>query len=201
MATPTLTEIREAAQRLADARRVSILNASILEAALATAVTPIYQRHRPDIDEAAAREAAARSELDKLIEAAPHLFVRPRAITQDGVKCGYRKQEDSLDWDDEAKVITRIRAIPELGNLIHVLVRTEESLNVNAVAELDETMQRCIGVRTVPGIDLPFVSYTETDVEKLVKALLADAAKRQGEDEGKATRKSKPKAAKAREAA
>lgn len=181
--TTTITEIRTAAQRLADAHRESVSRATALEHAISTAVTPIYAMHRTGIDAAAEEEAAAKAALQALIDAAPQLFVRPRSIAQDGVKTGYRKSEDALDWDDDATVIARIRALPDLAELAGVLIRTEETLNSAAIAELDARQRRQIGVRLIPGIDQPFISFTDSDVEKMVKAILADATKRQGEDD------------------
>lgn len=194
MATVTLTEIRMAAQRLADARRESVARATALESVLNKAITPIYACHRPGLDAAAEEEAAAKAELLDLIIASPQLFQRPRSLTVDGVKSGYRKEEDGLTWEDDAQVIARIRALPELQELAAVLIRTEESLNVSALAELDAKQRRQVGISLVQGVDKPFVSFTENDVEKLVKSILADAAKRQGEDDAPAKKKSKAKA-------
>ncbi|MFO1404681.1 MAG: hypothetical protein U1E96_08870 [Azonexus sp.] len=190
----TITAIRDSAQRLAVARREAEARASALEAAISNAVSPLYEAHRAGIDAAAAGVAAAQTELQQLIDAAPQLFARPRSIIQDGVKCGYRKQDDALDWDDEATVIARIRALPDLCDMAGVLIRTVETLNVSAAAELDASLQRRIGVRTIPGIDQSFISYVDSDIEKMVKAILADASKRQGDDEAPKAKKAKAKA-------
>ncbi|RIX47465.1 MAG: hypothetical protein D3M94_07270 [Rhodocyclales bacterium GT-UBC] len=179
----SMTEIRAAAQRLADAHRESISRAKLLETELNQAITPIYALHRAGLDAAAEEEAAAHADLKALVDGAPQLFKKPRSIAQDGVKCGYRKAEDALDWDSDDQVITRIRAFPELADMAAVLIRTEESLNVSALQELDAKFRRKIGVRLIEGIDQSFISFSDSDVEKMVKAILADAAKRQGEDE------------------
>lgn len=188
-----LTDIRAAAQRLADAHRESITRATALENAISTAITPIYAMHRTGLDAAAEEEAAARADLQRLVDGSPQLFIRPRSLTLDGVKCGYRKSEDTLDWDDDAAVITRIRALPELAELAPVLIRTEESLNNAALAELDGMARRRLGIRLVSGIDQPFISFGDNDVEKMVKAILADAAKRHGEDDAPTKKKGKAK--------
>lgn len=188
-----ITEIRAAAQRLATAHRESLSRATALESVLNKAITPIYAMHRAGLDAAAEEEAAARADLQLLVDASPQLFMKPRSIAQDGVKCGYRKSEDTLDWDDENIVIARIRAIPELADLAPVLIRTEEALNINALAELDGNARRKAGIRLIPGIDQPFISFSDSDVEKMVKAILADAAKRQGEDDAPAKKKGKAK--------
>lgn len=183
MSTPNLIDIRNAAQRLADAHRQSLSRATALESAINKAITPIYALHRTGIDAAAEEEAAAKADLQRLVDAAPQLFSRPRSISQDGVKCGYRKSEDMLDWDDEANVIARIRALAQFADLAAVLIRTEETLNVGALEELDQHARRQLGIRRISGTDQSFISFTDSDVEKMVKAIIADATKRQGEDE------------------
>lgn len=187
----TLTKIRAAAQRLADAHRGSVAHATALEHALAQAATPIYAAHRAGIDAAAAEEAEANAELQRLIDAAPQLFYRPRSITVDGVKCGYRKDQDGIEYDDEAAVIARIRALPELAEMAPVLIRTEEHLNREAIDMIDPLQRRRAGIRSVTGADQSFIAFSDTDVEKLVKAIMADASKRQGEDEPKKKAKRK----------
>lgn len=189
----TITEIRAAAQRLADAHRQSVGCATALETALNAAITPIYAVHRVGLDAAAEEEATARAELQRLVDSAPQLFGKPRSILTDGVKCGYRKSEDTLDWEDDATVITRIRALPDFADLAPVLIRTEETLNIAALAELDGNARRKLGIRLIPGIDQSFIGFSDSDVEKMVKAILADAAKRQGEDDAPAKKKGKAK--------
>ena len=188
---PTITEIRAAAQRLADARRESTTRATALEHALAEAAAPIYKVHRAGIDAAAADEAEAYAWLLALVETSPGEFKRPRSLVVDGVETGYRKEQDSLDFDSEEAVIARIFALEEFSALAQALVRVERHLNIDAVETLDAGQRRLLGIRTVSGADQPFISFSDTDVEKLVKAILADAQKRQGDqaDTGKAKSK------------
>lgn len=190
----TLTQIRDAAQRLADARRQSVARAKLLEEAVRNAVLPVYAGHRVGIDAAAEEEVAARDTLQALLDGASGLFQKPRSLVVDGVRCGYRKEADGLDFDDAAAVIARIRSLPDLADLVGVLIRTEETLNVGAVDELDPKILRRIGVRRVIGSDASFILFGDTDVEKMAKAILSDAVKRQGEDEPKA-KKAKAKVA------
>lgn len=194
---PTITEIRAAAQCLADARRESTTRATALEHALAQAAQPIYQEHRAGIDAAAADEAEAYAELLALVETSPGEFKRPRSLVVDGVKTGYRKEQDSLDFDSEDAVITRILCLEDFDELARALIRTERRLNIEALEALDAGQKRQLGIRTVSGADQPFISFADTDVEKLVKAILADAQKRQGDqaDTGKAKSKKRKEVA------
>ena len=188
-----ITVIRAAAKRLAAAHLESITRASALQTALSAAIKPIYLAHQAGIDVAAEEESSAKADLLALVDAAPQLFKRPRSITVDGVKCGYRKDDDRLDWDDEANVIARILALPELKQMAQVLVRTEQALNIGALSELTGDQRRQVGVRRIDGVDQSFITIGDSDVDKVMKALLADAAKRLGDDEP-AKKKGKAKA-------
>lgn len=179
--TPELSKIRDAAQVLAARHRVLTDLAAAQQAQIAQAIEPITRQFRGAIDAAAAEEAEALAELQALVEAAPALFVRPRSITVDGVKAGFRKEEDSLDWNDEQAVIARIEnLLPESADL---LIRTETTLVKDALGQLSDAHLQRIGVRKVLGADKAFVAIGESDLDKLVKTILADAARRQGDEE------------------
>ncbi len=193
MITINMNTIRQAAQRLGTARLESTTRATALEHELAAAAGPIYKRHREGLDTAAAEEAEAEVALMMLIKAAPQLFKNPRSITVDGVRAGYRKESDGIDFDDEAAVIARIRAFDDLSDLAGVLIRTEEHLNLAAIDQLDGNQRKQAGIRTVTGVDQPFITFTDTPVEKLVKLIIADAAQRQGDKEPAKKSKAKRK--------
>lgn len=179
--TPELSKIRDAAQVLAARHRVLTDLAAAQQAQIARAIEPITRQFRGAIDAAAAEEAEALADLQALVEAAPALFARPRSITVDGVKAGFRKEEDSLDWNDEQAVIARIEnLLPESADL---LIRTETTLVKDALGQLSDSHLQRIGVRKVLGADKAFVAIGESDLDKLVKTILADAARRQGDDE------------------
>jgi hypothetical protein len=165
--TPELSAIRDAAQVLAAKHRLLTDLAAAQQASIAQAIEPITRQYRGAIDAAAAEEAEAHAALVRLVEAAPALFKKPRSITVDGA--------------DEAAVIARIEnLLPESADL---LVRTEATLVKDALGQLTDAHLQRIGVRKVLGADRAFVAIGESDLDKLVKTILADAARRQGEDD------------------
>lgn len=190
--TFTLADVRAAAEHLANAHREMTIRAQAQEAEIAALVAPVAERHRSGLEAAAEERARAHETLMGVLEASPQLFVgKKRSLSVDGVRAGYRKQEDGLDWADDAQVIQRIRAL--LPELEATLIRTEETLVVDAVAQLDAAIHRKIGVRRVPGIDQPFVTVGDSDVDKLVKTILASISARVGEDDAPKARKGKAK--------
>lgn len=188
--SPSLVDIRAAAQRLANAHNDTAATSALMNAEIKAAVAPVLERYKDTIDTYAAAEAMAQAELDDLLIKSPALFTKPRSMTVDGIRCGYRKDEDSFDWDDEAAVIAAIKAVaPELAPL---LIRTQESLILDAIAPLDEDIQRKVGIRRITGVDRRFIKVGDNDAEKITKLVVASAAARQGEDE-----ETKPKKGKA----
>lgn len=198
MHTPTLDDIRAAADRLAVAHTATTARAALCQDEIKAAIQPIYDRHRAGMDAAAEEEAAAHRALLNLLDAAPQLFDKPRSINVNGVRAGYRKAEDSLDWGDDAALIKRIRAL--LPAQADLLIRTEETLVLDALAQLPAAAHQKLGINRITGADNPFVTIGAADVEKLAQALIADAIRRHGEDDKPAVRKGKAKA-KAKEAA
>ena len=181
MTTITLDNIRAAAERLAAAHVATTARASLLQDEIKTAVMPIYVRHRSGLDAAAEEEALARDELQRLLDAAPQLFKKPRSILVNGVRAGYRKEEDSLYFADEKGVIARIRAL--LPDQADLLIRTEESLVLDALPQLDAKDRGAVGISLITGADRSFVTIGDSDVEKLAKTLIADAIRRVGEED------------------
>lgn len=182
MTTVTLKDIRSAAEQLARAHSVNEGLAIALRAEIGKASKPIYDRFLPDLDNAAEAEAEALRCLNNLLDLAPHLFAKtPRSLSVDGVRAGYRKGEEMLDWDDDQIVIKRIRAlIPDSADL---LIRSEETLVKDALAQLPSASLQALGVRRIPGVDSPFVTIGASEIDALVKAILASVEQRQGEAE------------------
>lgn len=190
MADITLADIRAAAQRLAQANLEMTIRAKAQEDEISALVVPVADRHRAGLEQAAEERARAHEALMGMLEASPHLFNgRKRSLNVDGVRAGYRKQEDWLDWGDDEQVCRRIHSL--LNDQEDVLIRTTYSPVVDAIAQLDATTLRQIGVRRVPGIDQPFITIGDSDVDKLVKTILVSIASRIGEEDSQKSKKSK----------
>lgn len=191
----TLAQIRAAAEYLSARHNDTSGCAALLQAEIKGAIAPILERYKTTLDGYAAAEAEAHAWLTALLVSAPHLFIKPRSLAVDGVKAGYRKAEDTLDWDDDDVVAKRILAL--LPAQYDLLVRTQTSLVVDALATLDADDLRKIGVRTVTGADAHYITVGDNDAEKLTKLVIAAAAARQGDDDKPKAAKGKAKAGKA----
>ena len=191
-AAPVTREtLRAAAEALAKASAGAEAIAAALRQDLNTVVAPVYARHRAALDEAAQQRADAEARLSKLLEAHPALFPEgERSIAVDGVRAGYRKEPDTLEWDDDAVVITRLRSL--FPDSVDMCIRTAESLVVDALAQLPQDVLSRLGVRRIPGIDRAYITVGLSDVDRLVKTILEsaqarpDAEKPKGKVKGKA---------------
>lgn len=188
----TLEQIRDAAQALANRRNDTLGCSALLNAEIKAAIAPVMDRYKLTLDDRAAAEAEALRILDELLAANPQLFQKPRSLTVDGVRCGYKKEADGFDWSDDNDVIARIKAIrPDLAAL---LIRTQESLVIDAIGGLSQDELRMLGIRAIAGADRRFITLGDNNIERLAKTILTDASKRQGEDEATQKARSKAKA-------
>lgn len=189
METVTLEALRAAAERLGTAHQCTTATAALCQGEIQTAIAPIVAAYKEQLDRAAEEEATAREQLDALLAQSPHLFIKPRSASVNGVSYGYKKDPDGLDWDEEPDVIAAIKSL--LKDKAPLLIRTKEELNVDALEGLTAAERQKVGVRTVTGVDKRYIRIGDADVEKLAKALIADAVRRQGEEEPAPAKKTK----------
>lgn len=167
METTVDLEMIETATRLyAQTREVLADKVRRLEAEMEA----IKRQRLPGIKAALARAAEAEGKLRQVIEAAPELFERPRTVILHGVKVGYRKATGKLVWDDPDQVVALIRKhYPDQAD---VLIVIREMPSKSALAQLTATDLKRVGVRVIETGDEVVIAPTDSEVDKLVEALL-----------------------------
>ncbi len=166
----TMTEIelqtrafKRAHDLLAD--RVSDLNEEIEK---------LKRRRLPGIRSAVADAAEQRDKLSALIEAHPELFEKPKTVVIDGVRVGFSKAKGKIVIDDPARTILLIkRRHPELAE---TCIRVTESPNKKALANVPIATIKALGCKVEETGDEVVIRTVDSDVDKLVGALLAEAA-------------------------
>jgi arsenate reductase-like glutaredoxin family protein len=115
----------------------------------------------------------ARSELEQAITQRPDLFERPKTMVIAGIRVGYTKQKGKLVFQDPAKVVALIRKhLPEqFDNLVSV----KETPLKGGLSQLSGAELKKIGVQIEADVDQVVVKSTDTEVDKLVNALIAEA--------------------------
>jgi hypothetical protein len=141
---------------------------------LMTAAAPLL----PALRTATAAERDAKSTLLQAVTDAPGLFAKPRTRNAHGVKYGWALGKPSIDIPDEARTLRLIRAkVPE--EQATLLVRVTEKVDRRAVLDLSAKDLRALGIRQLPGLDVPLVSLPKDDVDRLIDTLLAETVEAQ----------------------
>lgn len=117
--------------------------------------------------------ADARSRLHALLAAHPECFEKPRTVTIAGVRVGYMKQKGKIEFDDADKVVAQIRKhYPEQFD---ALVKTTERPVKKALESLSVGELKRLGCRVEDDTDEVVIKSVDTEIDKLVSALLAEA--------------------------
>lgn len=139
------------------------------------AIEQVKRARLAAIKQAVQKARQAQDELHAAIEAAPGLFEKPRTRTLHGIKIGFTKQRGSVEFDDEAKVIERIRSLLPKDQA-ELLIRVRESVHKPAVYDLTVADLKRLGIRVTADSDAVVLKSVDGEIDKLVSALLAEAA-------------------------
>ena len=169
----TLTDI-EAAATAYDVARCDLADTvRELEDQIAKIKAPYMKVIRREVAKAAEKRAA----LHWLIELAPGLFEKPRTQVFAGIKVGYRKGSGGIDWEDDARTVALIRKnFPKAQ--ADLLIKTTEKPIAKALQDLDVSELKRIGCTVESTGDVVVIKPADSEVEKLVNALLKDATER-----------------------
>ena len=165
----TLTEIEQYTRAYADRRGVLAERVQALEAE----IEAVKRRRLVGIKKAVAASAEAHDTLAAALLAAPELFVRPRTKVLAGVRVGFAKQKGKLVINDADKTLQLIRR--HLAEQAERLIKTTEKPLKTALETLSVAELKRIGVTVLEDGDKLVIKPTDSEVDKLVEALLAEA--------------------------
>jgi uncharacterized membrane protein YccC len=126
----------------------------------------------PSIRQQVGETAAARDALHNAIDEARTLFEKPRTRTFHGIKVGLQKAKGQVEIDDEERTIKRIRETL-IKDQAELLIRVRETVDKNAVRDIEPTDLKSFGIRIGKDRDTVVVKPQDSEVGKLVDALLA----------------------------
>jgi hypothetical protein len=173
--TPTLGDIEKNAKTYADARA----KLADVVAELNEGIDALKKQHLPAVRRALNRAAEHHEALRAMIDAAPELFVKPRTLVLHGVKLGYQKGKGGISFEDPARVVQLIRKhLPEQAD---VLIATKEAPAKDALANLPVADLKRLGCSVVDAGDTIVIKPTDSEVDKMVDALLKDATTTEAE--------------------
>jgi len=143
-----------------------------LVGAMRTEQGEVKRRHLPKIRRAVARAKERREALRADVEVSPELFRKRKSQILHGIRVGFRKAKGKLTFPDAGKLVERIKKLlPEQSDR---LIKTEEKPVRAELNRLDAATLRRLGVEVTADQDLPIVEPTDTEVDRVVKALIED---------------------------
>lgn len=165
----TLTDLQPLTKACADVR--GQLAAIVTE--LNSTIEAAKRKKMAVIRELVSRYADRESALRAVIEKNPQLFITPRTVVFHGIKIGLQKGKGGIEFDDPDKVLTRIRA--EYGDDAIGLIHVVETPDKKMLADLPADELKKLGCTVVNTGDEVIIRPTDTNVDKLVTALLKSA--------------------------
>ncbi|MDZ4378791.1 MAG: hypothetical protein U0973_11620 [Xanthomonadaceae bacterium] len=114
----------------------------------------------------------AEDDLRAAVGAAPALFDKPRTRVLHGVRVGYQKGKGAMTVADPPRTLELIRKM--LPDQVETLIRANYSPVKEALAQLDAQTLKRLGVHLTNAVDDVVVRATDTDMDKLIKALQGD---------------------------
>lgn len=168
----SMHEIENAARIFSDAHEQ--LGGTVSE--LERQIEDLKRQALPVIKRAVRRATEARDRLHSMVEANPDLFEKPRTQVIAGIRVGINKRRGRIEYDDEAAVIERIRRLLTAEEA-EVLIRVSEAVNKQAVYDLMASDLKRLGIRITDDEDQVVIKPTDSDVDKLVNRLMAEAAR------------------------
>jgi hypothetical protein len=111
-----------------------------------------------------------KSALEAALSDSGDLFVRPRTIIIAGIRVGFEKAKGIISWESDETVVRLIKKhFPEQAEL---LIKTTEKPLKKPLAQLSVADLKRIGVSVTETGDAVIIKPTDTEIDKLVEALL-----------------------------
>ena len=175
---PTLADIEIAAKVYAEARR----DLTEKVTALHDEIEALKRQRMPVIRRRIQAATEAREELAALVDSSRTLFEKPRTRTFHDVKVGLAKARGKVSWEDAKAVIARIRK--QLPDQADLLIKVTETLRKKALSDLPVADVKRLGVTVAEAGDEVVVKATDTEIDKMVDALLGVSAADDDSEEG-----------------
>jgi hypothetical protein len=138
-------------------------------------IEALKKRRLPGIKAALASAAENQAQLRAAIEKAPaETFEKPRTHVFHGIKVGFRKGAGKVTFADAEQVLKLIRK--HFADKADILIATTEKPNKEAISGLDVDELKKIGCAIEGTGDVVEIKPVDGEVDKIVTALLKEAA-------------------------
>ena len=162
----TLNEIEKMVKEFAEARktlrdRVDVLDMGILA---------LKRKYLPGIRFAVDSAKEKQGNLWEAIKDSQELFVKPRTLTLFGIKFGIEKQKGKIEWEDKGVVIKLIKKL--FPKSWETYVKVKEDPMKKTLATLPSSDLKKLGIQVTETGDAVVIKPADSEVDKLVDALL-----------------------------
>ncbi len=164
----TIMDVEAKTKSYADARDAVSAIVSVIEEEIAT----VKKRHMQRLKKAVGVMAEKQSELKAVIEDNAEMFAKRRTQVFYGIKVGMQKQKGEITWADEAQVIKLIHK--HFPDMAESLIKITEKPIKSALAQLPAADLKRLGVTISDDGDVIVIRATDSEIDKLVEALLKD---------------------------
>jgi hypothetical protein len=175
----TMNEIEQHTREYAERR--GALAGAVDE--LNAAIEALKRKHLPLIKRRVAAAADAQAVLQAALNESRELFVKPKTQTFHGIKVGFKKGTGKIEFDDADKVVQRIRKHCE-ADVAELLIITTEKPSKDALGQQDAALLKKLGVTITEAGEYVVIAPADSNVDKLVKALLDNAVDEATEEAG-----------------
>jgi len=132
----------------------------------------LKRKYLPGIKKAADATVEKQALLKAAIEESPALFEKPKTLVLYGIKVGLRKQKGEVKWEDGDKVVKLIKK--HFPVEAEILIQTKEKPSKNGLLGLAGSDLKKLGVTVTNDTDEVVIKSTDSEIDKLVSALLKD---------------------------
>lgn len=164
-----LTDIESLTHKYADARE----ELGDLLRGMNEKLEQIKRATLPRLKELVGKTAEREANLRAAVEGTPDLFERPRTVIFHGVKVGYQKGKGILEIADAERTLEKIKTL--LDNPAN-FIRIKETVNKEALAQLPAADLKKLGCTITETGDQVVIRAVDGEVDKIVNALLKEAA-------------------------
>jgi hypothetical protein len=163
-------------------RDYSVARAGLKEKveALNDEIERLKRTRMPQIRRAVEQASERQRTLHAALEESAEIFQKPKTQIFHGIEIGFRKGKGQMAWEDEEQVLKLIHKYypDEWENYIKV---TERPLKT-ALAQLSVQELRRLGITVIETGDEVIIKATDTEIDKLVNALLKDEEIKEAKD-------------------
>lgn len=143
-------------------------------------IAAVRRRHLASLKKAVQGYTDSYTALHSIIEEAPELFKKPKTVTLHGIRVGFKKEKGKLEWDNDDRVVKLLKKLRPDDWDVYVKV-TEKPLKT-ALEQMSAAELKKIGIQVTEDTDEVFIKSTDSEIDKLVAALLKDAEREVNEE-------------------